>query len=307
MGLLLFSIFLCDLFSLTNDVEFASYVDDNTPFFVGDRLNDVILKSQNASKTLFKWFNDNQTKVNPNKCHFFCSSSIKTSIMIENKQIRKCSCEKTLDVFFDSKLTFQSHIDNICKKASQKLNAISNITPYMDFNKKRSAVNAFSVAQFNYCPLIWMCHNRTYSNKINRLHEKCLRLIYNKKRSSFEDLLEKDNSVSINHKNLQALPIEMFKVQTKTSPEIMQEVFQIKEQGNYNLQNQTDFVTPQVKSVNHDLESVRFLGPKIWENLPNDFKIKESADNFKTAIKRWKPESCPCRLCKTYLQNIGYL
>ena len=142
-----------------NDVEFASYADDNTPFFVGDDLNDVILKLQNASKTLFKWFNDNQMKANPDKCHFICSSSVKTSIMIENKQIRNSSCEKLLGVFFDSKLTFQSHIDNICKKASQKLNAISRITPYMDFNKKRLAVNAFLMTQFNYCPLIWMCHN----------------------------------------------------------------------------------------------------------------------------------------------------
>ena len=80
-----------------------------------------------------------------------------------------------------------------------------------------------------------MCHNRTYNNKINRLHERRLRLMDNNKRSSFEDLLEKDNSVSIHHKNLQALAINMFKVHTKTSPEIMQEVFQVKEQGNYNF------------------------------------------------------------------------
>ena len=103
-----------------------------------------------------------------------------------------------------------------------------------------------------------MYHNKTYNNKINRLHERCLRLIYNDKRSSFEDLLEKDNSVSIQHKNLQALAIEMFKVHIKTSLEIMQEVFQVKEQGNYNLRDQTDFVIPQVKSVNHGLESYGF-------------------------------------------------
>ena len=103
-----------------------------------------------------------------------------------------------------------------------------------------------------------MYHNKTYNNKINRLHERCLRLIYNDNLSSFEDLLENDNSVSKHHKNLQALAIEIFKVHTKTSPEIMQEVFQVKEQDNYNLQNQTDFVIPQVKSVNHSLESVRF-------------------------------------------------
>ena len=82
--------------------------------------------------------------------------------------------------------------------------------------------------------------------------------------------MEKDNSVSIHHKNLQALAIEMFKVHTKASPEIIQEVFHVKEQGNDNLRNQTNFVIPQVKSVNHGLDSVRFLGPKIRESLPND-------------------------------------
>ena len=177
----------------------------------------------------------------------------------------------------------------------------------MDFSKKRLAVNAFFSSQFNYCPLIWMCHNRTYNNKINRLHERCLRMIYNDKRSSFEDLLEKDNSVSIHHKNLQALATEMFKVYNKTSPEIMQEIFTIKEQGEYNLRNQADFVVPHVKSVNFGFESIRYIGPKIWESLPQDLKNKETINSFKTAIKKWKPDSCPCRLCKTYLQNIGYL
>ena len=177
----------------------------------------------------------------------------------------------------------------------------------MDFNKKRLNVNAFFMVHFNYCPLIWMCHNRTYKNKINRLHERCLRLICNDKRSFFEDLLEKDNSVSIYHKNLQGLAIEMFKVHTKTSPEIMQEVFLVKEQANYSLRNQTNFVIPQVKSVNYGLENIWVLGPKIWGRLPNDLKNKESVDSFKTTIKRWKTESYPCRLCKTYLQNIGYL
>ena len=138
------------------------------------------------------------------------------------------------------------------------------------------------------------------------MHERCLRLIYNDKSSSFENLLEKYNSVSIHHKNPQALAIEMFKVYTKTSPGIMQEAFQVKEHGNYNLQNHTDFVTFQVKSINRG-KSVRFLRPEIWESLRSDLKIKESADSFKTTIKRWKPALCLCRLCKTHLQNRGYL
>ena len=84
-------------------------------------------------------------------------------------------------------------------------------------------------------------------------------MIYNNKRSSFEDLLEKDNSVSIHHKNLQALATEMFKVYNRTSPEIMQEIFTIKEQGKYNLRIQADFVVPHVKSVNFGFESIRYI------------------------------------------------
>ena len=77
----------------------------------------------------------------------------------------------------------------------------------------------------------------------------------------------------------------MFKAHTKTSPEIMQEVFQVKKQGNYNLRNKTDFVIPQVKSVNHGFESIRVLGPKIWESLPNDLKIKNRSIVLKLPLK----------------------
>ena len=122
----------------------------------------------------------------------------------------------------------------------------------------------------------------------------------------FRGSLEKDNSVFIHHKKIQALAIEMFKIHTKTSPQTIQEVSLVKKQGNYNLQNQKDFLIPQVESVNYDLESIWLLGQKLGESLPNDLKNNELVDSFKTTIKKWKPESCPCRLCKTYLQNIGY-
>ena len=120
-------------------------------------------------------------------------------------------------------------IDNICKKASQKLNVVSRIIPYMDFSKKRLAVNVFFIAQFNYCPLRKMCLIIVYNNKISRLHERFIWLICNNKCSSFKDLLEKDNSVSLHHKNLQALAIEMFTVHTESSLEILEEFFLVKE------------------------------------------------------------------------------
>ena len=70
-----------------------------------------------------------------------------------------------------------------------------------------------------------MCNNRTNNNKINRLHERCFRLIYNDKKLSFEDLLEKYGSVSIHHKNLRTLAVELFKVFKVLTPVIFAEAF----------------------------------------------------------------------------------
>ena len=72
-------------------------------------------------------------------------------------------------------------------------------------------MNAFFKFQFSYCPLSWMSHSRTLNNKINRLHERCLRIIYNDNTSSFTDLLVIDNSVSMHRRNIQVLATELYK------------------------------------------------------------------------------------------------
>ena len=88
-----------------------------------------------------------------------------------------------------------------------------------------------SSSQFNYSQLVWMCHNRTNKNKINRLHEKCPPLIYNGKKSSLEDLLKKDESVSIHHRNLRTLTVELFKVFKGLTPVIFAEAFSVRQQS----------------------------------------------------------------------------
>ena len=70
-------------------------------------------------------------------------------------------------------------------------------------------MNAFLNSQFNYCPLVWMCHSHALNNKRNRLHEHRLRLRCNNKQLTFEELLKKYDSVSIHIRNLQTLAIEM--------------------------------------------------------------------------------------------------
>ena len=106
-----------------------------------------------------------------------------------------------LGINFDYKLKFTNHIDEICKKASRKLNALARIASYMGIRKRRTLMNAFFKLQFNYCPMIWMCCNRSLNNKIDRSHERSLRIAYSDKTLDFRELLEKDGSVSIHYQN----------------------------------------------------------------------------------------------------------
>ena len=105
-------------------------------------------------------------KANPDKCHFLLTSNSEVSLTIKNQKIKNSKFEKLLGTKLDSKLNFNSHIHDICRKAGQKLNAISRITPYMDFSKRRLLVNAFFYSQLNSCQLVWTCHNRINNNKI---------------------------------------------------------------------------------------------------------------------------------------------
>ena len=167
----------------------------------------------------------------------------------------------------------------------------------MNLQKRKVLMSAFFNAQFRYCPLIWMLHSRQNNNKIKHLPERCLRLIHNNKFSSYEELLEKDGSVSIHHKNIRSLAIQMFQIKNGQSLEIASDILTQTTQ-NYNFRQNRDFRIRSVKSVHHGSESISYLGPKIWEIVPAKTKETNSLNSFKIEIRKWVPQSCPCRLCK---------
>ena len=120
------------------------------------------------------------------------------------------------------------------RKGQLKLNAFCRVSSFMSTNKKRLVMKAFISSQISYFPLIWMNHSRTLNNKINRINERSLRVIYNDKKATFKELLDKDKAVSKHKRNLQKLVTEMFKIKIGVSPSIMHEIFLTDDFNNYN-------------------------------------------------------------------------
>ena len=67
-------------------------------------------------------------KANPDKRHFICATSKKMSLIVENKDTNNSTHEKLLGIKIDPDLSFNIHIDDICKKGGFKLNALPRIT-----------------------------------------------------------------------------------------------------------------------------------------------------------------------------------
>ena len=147
------------------------------------------------------------------------------------------------------KLKFAYQIDEICKKTLRKLNALARIASYIYIRKRRTLMNSFFKSQFNYCPLIWMCCNRSLNSKIDRLHELSLRIAYSDKTSDFSDLLEKGGSVSIHYQNVRQFATEMFRVSEVLCPEILKGLFQFRNEIPHNLRQRSQFHIPSVRTV----------------------------------------------------------
>ena len=234
------------------------------------------------------------------------SSKTPIDASIGGASIKTSTKETFPGIAIHSELSFDQHISSICSKASKKLHALGRIATFMSFNKRRTLMKAFIESQFNYCPLIWMFHSRTMNNKINRIHERALRLVYSDHVSSFDELLKKDRSFSIHHRNIQSLAIELYKFFHGLSPSIMKNVFHFNTNIPYNLRSRSELYSRNPKTVKYGTETISYLAPKIWYLLPNAKKSSKSLDVLKSKIRQWEP-NCPCRLCKNYLKHVGLI
>ena len=97
-----------------------------------------------------------------------------------------------------------------------------------------------------------------------------------------------------------------YKVLHGFSPPILNDIF-VPVSRPYNFRRNDTLQRRRVNSVRHGTESVSFLGPKLWDLIPRDIKISQSLSIFKRKIKKWVLLQCPCRLCKIYLQQVGFI
>ena len=310
LGPLLFIIYINDLFFINEDVDVCNFADDTTFYACDQDLNSLLLRLEHDSLLAIEWFQDNYMKLNEDKCHLILSGFKHQQHFVTlggDTKIYESSNERLLGINIDNDLQFNNHALELCKKAGSKLSALARISSYMSLSKRRLLFKSFMQSQLSYCPLVWMFHNRNLNRKINNLHERALRIVYNDDKSTFSELLQMDGSLSIHQRNIRLLALEVYKFTKGFSPAVVNEIFVNRKYDGPNLRSQVELKVPKISSISKGKSSLRYLGPMIWNILPNHIKNSESVKEFKNRIKNWIPENCPCILCKQYISGVGYI
>ena len=290
LGPLLFNIYINDLLLLDIKSDLCNFADDNTLHVSDLSLSTVVDKLESSAKSVINWFEYNYMKLNQSKCKILISGNKEEVIIatVGETKIIESHKVKLLGIYIDRELKLNDHVNSSYKKAGKKLNALIRLCNILPFHRRRLLMKSFIESQFGYSPLIGLFYSRTLNTKINLLHYRALKYVYQDETSTFEELLTKDKSVTIHHRNIQFLAIELYKVKNGDAPYLLKNIFTARDIPEdsvvANLRSQTDFY-----------------------NFPTEIKNISSLSSFKDKVRKWIPVNCLCRLCQNYIDGVGFI
>ena len=298
LGPILFNLFINDLFLFIDEVELANFADDNTIYTARKSVEELIKILEKESKTAIDWFKMNDMIVNPEKFQAMILSSDKKEnkydLNINNSLIPSETSVTLLGIQIDNKLNFAKHISANCRKASNQLNAISRIQNYLGKKEKKILINSFVYSNFNYCPLTWHFCSKSSQKKIEKIQYRCLKMLTNDYCSDYKDLLQLTGNPTMEIRRIRTLVVEIFKTLNNINPNFMKEIFHF---SPYNTHKRHNIFVHSRNTSSYGDESLRALGPHIWNSLPESIKSTTSLFVLKKFIKNWFGPKCKCKLC----------
>ena len=299
LGPVLFNIFINDLFLFIKEAKLANFADDNTIYAGNEDLPLLLKILENESNLAIKWFNENNMIINPEKFQAMIlglgnQHQEKYCLRIDGKNIETKNQVTLLGVEIDDKLKFDKHISSLCKKSNNQLNALSRIQTFLGQKEKETMINTFIYSNFNYAPLVWHFSSRNSEKKIEKIQERCLRLVLNDYTSNYENLLIKSGKPSMELRRLRILVLEIFKTLNSLNPEFMREIFCT---SPYLTHRKNNLLVPSRRTTKFGNNSLRVLGPHLWNSLPKNVKEITLSQKFIEIIKTWNGPECKCYLC----------
>ena len=287
LGPTLFNIFINDMLISVKDYNVYNYADDNTVSYECDSSIELARILETCGDTMTEWFTNNGMQANPDKYQaivFGNKTELPKCFSVKGKEVKCIDHVRLLGVEIDRGLKFDLHISDICKKASRQINAIMRLCYTLDTDVKEKIYSAFIKSTFSYCPVVWMFSSKGNIKKLERLQCRALKFVYCDFDSSYSELLQRNNEMSVHSYLEYALCIEVYKCLNNLNPDYLCSLFERKPQT-YNMRDNYKIVQKKFNKIFSGYHSFTYYGAKIWNGLPIKLKSIETINDFKKQLK----------------------
>ena len=300
LGPLIFNIFLNDIFYFAKECCMFNYADDNYISVNHKELKLVRDALEEESKVMVEWFNSNSLQANPCKFQGILFKGAKKvndfRVYVEGTEIEFQSEIDVLGVCIDDDMNFNSHVNNVCKKAGKQVSALQRLTGVLDHKSRMAIYQSFVMANFDYCPLVWFFTSRSSISKLEKIQERALRFVLKDSVSCYDELISKAKMDAFRVSAVKKMATEVFKILNHISPGYFENYFQ-KARNPYNLRDNNKLVQPMKLTTSHGIKSFQYYGAHLWNSLPTDIKSAVSISQFKGLIRKWSGPDCKCSVC----------
>ena len=219
------------------------------------------------------------------------------NLKIDNQEIKTASSVELIGIKLDNKLSFKEHISDLCKAAGAKLNAIKRLGNKLDQKERKLLIDAHVISYFNCCSTVWHFCGKVEIHKMEKLHERSIRFIYNEYNMEYFQLLKNKNLKTLYNQRVNTMCCEIYKTKHNLNAGYMKDLLS-ERPSNYPSRKQNDFYIPKANQYKFGYNSYRVEAPKQWNLLSESAKSVTSLKRFKRILKNENTPCCSCDICR---------
>lgn len=294
LGPLLFILYINDITTASDHFQYILFADD-TNLFLTHKDNDQLFTIANAElKVIYQWFKSNKLLLNGKKSsfiHFSYNNSESKPLFIDNDKINEVNDTKFLGVMIDKELKWGPHISNLCKKLSKSVGIITRLRNELDSQTMLTLYFSLIYTHLTYCNIVWGSADNKHINKVSVLQNRFFRLLkHTTNNSHIKTTLIYKQHDCLKLKDIHKLNscLFMFKLKYNLLPPSCNKYL-----VTYNNHN-TRSMPRSINNFTHGIARlkvtnnyIKFLGPRIWSEIPNQFKSLIKISTFKLSLKKW--------------------
>ena len=295
LGPLLFLLYINDLPNCLYFSQPRMYADDTSLTFASVDLKHIDDCLNYDLNRVYIWLSANKLTLNLTKTEFMLVASrqklstfsVIPSFSINDHPVKQVSSVKSLGVHIDQNMSWDCHIQNICKKIASTLGAIKRIRHLIPFNILINVYDSLVQPHFNYCSVVWGNCGSGLSEKLQKLQNRAARILMHASYdSNIDELFRALGWRKLKYQRSESAAVMMYKSLHGMTPEYLTSRFVFRNDiTSYRLRNTENKLALPQPRTNYLKKSFSYSGAGLWNSLSGNLCAATSLNNFKLNLR----------------------